>query len=80
MTQLETRNHTKIYKLEILETSSHIYTVGEKGVISITEDIKQISSCAETQSYSTKLIYKICFNNETIEISADTKSIVVYKK
>lgn len=69
-----------ITKLEILEASAHTYTVGEKGVISIIEEIKQISSCAETQSCSSKLIYKICFNSESIEISADTKSIVIWKK
>lgn len=69
-----------IYKVEVSECPHLTFRLGENGVQFIKETSIQISSCAETQSSSNKLVYEVhFFDGHTIEISADLKGLVVYK-
>lgn len=68
-----------IYKLDIPECSSHTYEVGTKGVVRIEQDIIQTGV---REGYNTsKLIYRIIFDDERIiEISADIKGVIIFRK
>ena len=68
-----------IYKLDIPECSNYTFEVGDKGVIRIEEDIIQTGT-AEVHTPS-KLIYRVVFDNgNTIEISASTSGIILFKR
>lgn len=69
-----------IYKVDVPECSHLTFRLGIDGVKSIKETVIQISSCAETQSASSKLIYEICYSDgRSVEISADLKGLVIHK-
>lgn len=71
----------KIYKIEVPECSCLTYEVGYRNVVSISEKDKIVSSCAETESASSKLYYEVLFGDDTVvELYADIKGLVVYRR
>lgn len=72
----------EIYKIEVPECPHLTFEIGyNTDVILIRERNKIVSSCAETESASSKLYYEIIFRNGSIvELYADIKGLVVYKR
>lgn len=72
----------EIYKIEVPECPRLTFEVGyNTNVIIISEKNKIVSSCAETESASSKLYYEIIFNDgSVVELYADIKGLVVYRR
>lgn len=65
----------------IPETPCYDFEVGRNGVACISEKWVAVSSCAESQAQSTRLAYEVMlYNGSTIEIGADMKGLVVYRR
>lgn len=72
----------EIYKIEVPECPHLIFEIGyNTDVILIRERNKIVSSCAETQSASSKLYYEIYLaDGSLVELYADIKGLVVYRR
>ncbi len=72
---------SEIWRICAPETPYLDYEVGKNNVVSINEKHVAVSSCAEMQAQSTRLVYDVMLDNGcTIEIGADMKGLVVYRR
>jgi hypothetical protein len=72
---------SEIWSVCAPETPYLDYEVGKNNVVSIEERHIAVSSCAESQAQSTRLVYEVMLDNGwAIEIGADMKGLVVYRR
>lgn len=72
---------SEIWSVCAPETPYLDYEVGKNNVISIEERHIAVSSCAEAQAQSTRLVYEVMLDNGwKVEIGADMKGLVVYRR
>lgn len=72
---------SEIWRICAPETPYLDYEVGKNNVISIEESHIAVSSCAESRAQSTRLAYEVMLDNgSTVEIGADMKGLVVYRR
>lgn len=75
------KEKVEIWSVCAPETPYLNYEVGKNNVISIEERRIAVSSCAETQAQSTRLVYEVMLDNGgTVEIGADMKGLIVYRR
>lgn len=72
---------SEIWRVCAPESPCCDFEVGKNNVISIEERHIAVLSCAESQAQSTRLAYEVMLDNgSTIEIGADMKGLVVYRR
>lgn len=72
---------SEIWRVCAPESPCCDFEVGRNGVACISEKRVAVSSCAEAQAQSTRLVYNVVLGDGcTIEVGADIKGLIVYRR
>lgn len=72
---------SEIWRVCAPESPCCDFEVGRNGVACISEKWVAVSSCAEAQAQSTRLVYDVVLcDGCTIEVGADIKGLIVYRR